>query len=428
MNESPTAPDSVDKTEEVRQSIRASRSRGRLKWVVLAAMTAAIAAAAVWWFQRGDRETAYRTAAVDRGDIVITATATGTLEPKSRVTVGAEISGQIEEVLVEQNDQVEKGQVLARFDTERLENSLAQAEASLAQARASLETALASREEAKLNEQRVERLHEKGAASDQALEQARAEHKRAAAQVESARASIRQARATVSAHLTDLEKATIVSPVDGVVLSRKIEPGNTVAASFQAPELFVLAEDLSEMELHVDLDEADVGLVEADQSATFTVDAWPDRTFDATVQLVALNPTITNNVVTYTTELEVDNEEGLLRPGMTATATIHTGRREDVLRVPNTALRFVPPESGEDDEEGFRIGPPHREDQEEEPDRDTVYRLVDGQPRLTHVQTGRTDGRYTEIRAGDIAAGDLVVTGITETDAGRDSAGSEEPS
>ena len=422
MNETPEQTDPDDKTAEVRDSIRANRTRGRLKWVVIIAIVGGLVAAAFWWFGGEEEKTRYRTEEANRGDIVMTATATGSLEPKSRVTVGAEISGLIEEVMVEQNDRVQKDQPLARFDTTKLENALAQSEANLAQARASLAQAEASLEEAKFNEQRTERLHKEGSASDQALEQARAQRKRAAAQVQSARASIQQAQASVSLNRTDLSKATIVSPVDGVVLSRAVEPGNTVAASFQSPELFVLAEDLRDMELHIAVDEADVGLVEEGQSATFTVDAWPDRTFDASVQLVALNPTVTNNVVTYKTELDVDNEEGLLRPGMTATATIQTGKREDVLRVPNAALRFVPPKAGEE-KGGIRIG--RRRDDKQEPDDDTVYRLVDGEPEKVQIQTGRSDGRHTEVRAGELEAGTPLVTGIERSSDGKKSGGGE---
>jgi HlyD family secretion protein len=409
-----------DDTDEVRETIRTNRTRSWWTWGIVIVVLLGLVGAVVWWWQSGEQKTRYRTVSADRGDIVLTATATGSLEPKRRVTVGAEVSGQIEEVVVGQNDRVEKDDVLARFDTEELTNSLDQSKANLAQARASLEQARASLEEAEFEAKRTKRLYETGSTSEQSLERARAERRRAAAQVESARASVRQARAAVEVDRTNLEQATIVSPVDGVVLSRSVEPGNTVAASFQTPELFILAEDLREMELHVGVDEADVGLVQEGQSATFTVDAWPDRTFDAEVQLVALQPTITNNVVTYTTELDVDNPERLLRPGMTATATIQTGRREDVLRVPNTALRFLPPKR--DEKGGIRIGPGR--DDEREPDRDTVYQLVDGEPKKVHVTTGRSDGRHTEIESGEIEAGDRLVTGIEESSK-QDSASSD---
>jgi HlyD family secretion protein len=408
-DQNPPDESASSKSDDVRRTLQSSRTRGRLRWILTAVVLIAAAATAAWWFFSEDAEgTSYHTATADRGDIDLTATATGSLEPKREVTVGAEISGLIEEVMVEQNDRVTQGQPLARIDTTRLENSLAQAEANLAQARAGLQQAKASLEEAKLEEERAVALFEKGSTSKQALQQARAARKRAEAQVESSRASIAQARASVKLQRTDLRKATVYSPVDGVVLDRKVEPGNTVAASLQTPELFVLAEDLSDMELHVGIDEADISLVEGGQSATFTVDAWPDQTFEATVELVALNPTVTNNVVTYTAELDVDNTERRLRPGMTATVTIQTGRRNDVLRVPNTALRFLPPKTGE--EGGFRLGPPR--DEERRPESDTVYRLVDGEPQKVHVETGRSDGKHTEIRGGDLEADDTVVTGI----------------
>lgn len=412
-----------DQSAEVRATLQANQSRSRIVWLALLVLAAAGVAGGIWWWSGEEPQPDYQTTTADRGDIVMTATTTGSLEPKREVTVGAEVSGQIEEVLVEQNDRVEKGQKLARLDTTALENSLAQSRAELGQARASLAEAEASLEEAKLDEQRTERLFEEGSSSRQALEQARASRARAEAQVQSARARVQQASAAVSVQKTDLEKATIVSPVDGVVLSRSVEPGNTIAASFETPELFVLAEDLTDMQLHVSVDEADVSLVEQGQSATFTVDAWPDRSFDATVQLVALQPTVDNNVVTYKTELDVENTDRDLRPGMTATATIQTGRREDVVRVPNAALRFVPPPSNE--QGGMRFGPP-RDDRRSEPDEDTVYRLVDGEPQKVHIQTGRSDGRHTEILTDNIEPGDVLVTGIgrRRSNAGRSPAGS----
>ena len=422
--QTPDTETDTSKSDEVRRTLQSSRTRGRLRWLLIGTVVLAAAATAMWWFLGDDdTKTAYHTAAVDRGDIVLSATATGSLEPKRKVTVGAEISGLIEDVMVEQNDRVTQGQPLAKIDTTRLENSLAQAEANLAQARAGLHQAQASLEEAQLEQDRAETLYEKGSTSKQALQQARAARKRAQAQVESARASIAQARASVKLQRTDLSKATIYSPVDGVVLDRKVEPGNTVAASLQTPELFVLAEDLSDMELHVGIDEADVSLVEAGQSASFTVDAWPDETFEAQVELVALNPTVTNNVVTYTAELDVDNPERKLRPGMTATVTIQTGRRTDILRVPNTALRFLPPKSEESG--GFRLGPPR--DEERKPNTDTVYRLVDGEPTEVHVETGRSDGKFTEIRGGDIDPDDRVVTGIRRESDEEESPDASEP-
>lgn len=235
-------------SESVMATIRAQQARGRGARRALAAVLVLLVAAIIGWMVWPESApTRWRTETVGRGDMQLTATATGSLEPKSEVSVGAEISGLVQQVRVDENDPVSIGQVLARFDTDELEVALEQAQAQLALSRA----------------------------------------------------SVRQARATVSQARTRLEKAVITSPINGVVLKRAIEPGTTVAASFQTPELFLLAEDLSAMELHVSMDEADVGLVHPDQSASFTVDAWPGRAFPAKVLKVHLYPTVENNVVTY---------------------------------------------------------------------------------------------------------------------------------
>ncbi|MCB1679834.1 MAG: efflux RND transporter periplasmic adaptor subunit [Halioglobus sp.] len=234
---------------------------------------------------------------------------------------------------VAENDQVRRGQVLARFDAEELDVALQQATAGLALARASLFEATATLEEAVIDERRIRSLVQRKMQPRATLDEAVAKRKRAEGGEAYARATVQQAEATLSQARTRLEKAVITSPIDGVVLQRSIEPGTTVAASFQTPVLFLLAHDLGQMELHVSMDEADVSMVAAGQRATFTVDAWPNREFDARVLKVYLYHTVENNVVTCTTVLAVDNAEHLLQPGMTATATIFTGRRQQALRV-----------------------------------------------------------------------------------------------
>ncbi|WP_417567023.1 efflux RND transporter periplasmic adaptor subunit [Marinobacter sp.] len=396
---------------EVNRIIRSERKRGRasrLAWLIVLLVLLALSG---WWLWPDDKEVLWQTHRLDRGNMVLTATATGSLEPKSEVSVGAEISGLITRVLVDENDQVTEGQVLALFDTDELEVALEQAEAQLALAQASVAEAEATLQESRVDERRVNALRERGTSAQAELDAAMAARKRAEAKLAYARASVRQADASVSQARTRLEKAVISSPIDGVVLQRSIEPGNTVAASFQTPVLFLLAEDLKEMELHVSMDEADVGLVEAGQNATFTVDAWSGREFSAKVLKVHLYPAVENNVVTYTTVLSVNNSEGLLRPGMTATATVETGRREDVLRVPNMAFRFTPPEADAGGgglfshpgarAGGNRLGPSN-----------TVWVMRDGQPTRMVVRTGASDGRFTELTGDELAEGDTVVTGI----------------
>lgn len=392
----------------VLRSLGKSRSRWWRLGIFLALL---LGAGLAYFFLRGDKpqeeQTQWRTAALDIGDIVTIASATGDLKPQRVIKVGAEISGRIETVSVEINDSVKKGQVLATFDTKSLQNSLEEAEASLDAVRADIVRARATRAEALSNESRTQSLADKGATSTKDLEAAKAASKRASADLQSILAQERLSKARLETAKANLAKAAITAPIDGVVLSRNIEPGNTVASSFQAPELFVIAEDLRRMELHVAVDEADVGRVKAGQSATFTVAAWPEEVFSAKVSKVYLSSSTTNNVVTYTVVLEVDNTQGLLRPGMTATATITTGTESDVLRVPNRALRFTPePE----DEGGFRFGPPMQAKQHSTSD--GVWVLRNGTPTHVPVVIGATDGRYTAIKSDTLKAGDLVLVGM----------------
>jgi HlyD family secretion protein len=396
---------------EVRRVIHSERNRGRIGRFASLVALLAVAVLAGWWFWPDDGEVQWQIHRLDRGDMVLTATATGSLEPKSEVSVGAEISGLITRVMVDDNDQVNEGQVLALFDTDELEVALEQAEAQLALSRASVAEAEATLEEARVDERRISALRQRGTSAQAELDSAIAARKRAEAKLAYARASVRQAEASVLQARTRLEKAVITSPINGVVLQRSIEPGNTVAASFQTPVLFLLAEDLKAMELHVSMDEADVGMVEAGQTATFTVDAWSGRAFSAEVLKVHLYPSVENNVVTYTTVLSVDNNEGLLKPGMTATATIETGRRENVLRVPNMAFRFIPP-SADSGGGGLFSHPGSRAGGNRAGPSNTVWVMRDGELARVVVETGASDGRYTELPGNELAEGDQVITGM----------------
>ncbi len=396
---------------EVSRVIRSERKRGRAGRLVWLIVLLALLAFGGWWLWPDDGEVQWQVHNLDRGDMVLTATATGSLEPKSEVSVGAEISGLITQVLVEENDQVTEGQVLALFDTDELAVALEQAEAQFALSRASVAEAEATLEETRVDERRISALRERGTTAQAELDSAVAARKRAEAKLAYSRASVRQAEASVLQARTRLEKAVITSPINGVVLQRSIEPGNTVAASFQTPVLFLLAEDLKAMELHVSMDEADVGMVEAGQTATFTVDAWSGREFSAEVLKVHLYPSVDNNVVTYTTVLSVNNSDGLLKPGMTATATIETGRREDVLRVPNRAFRFTPPAT-DGSGGGLFSHPGARAGSNRSGPSNTFWVLRDGEPIRVVVQTGASDGRYTELPDGELAEGDKVITGM----------------
>ncbi|MGM0578158.1 MAG: efflux RND transporter periplasmic adaptor subunit [Myxococcota bacterium] len=413
--------------EEVRTTLAASRRSRRWRWIATALIVAALGVGA-WLLTRrlGEPPPApsYLTEAVDRGDVVTAVTATGTIEAVRVVEVGAEISGRVVTVEAEVNDEVAEGQVLARLDTEPIEARLEEAEARLDSARASTRQALATLREARLAEKRVKRLDAGGVAAEQQLEEAVAARQRAEASYAAAKAQQRLAEAQLKEVQTDLDKAVIESPVSGIVLTRSVEPGNAVAAQFQTPVLFTIAQDLRDMELRLAVDEADVGRVAGGMPATFTVDAWPDRAFEGEVSLVSFAPTVEQGVVTYETRVSVDNEGRLLRPGMTATATITSSRVEDVLRIPNAALRFAPPRA-------MRGGPPspfpmrkQRSEQDEDADRTerrrpsgpVVWVLRGGDLHAVAVTTGVTDGTWTEIRSGDLDAGDRVVVGVERSE------------
>jgi HlyD family secretion protein len=401
------------------------RARAHLRQPrALAALGAALAIALIWGLQSGETETRYETTAVRRGDLRVTVTATGTLQPINQVDIGSELSGTIRSVEVDFNDAVRKGQVIARLDTTRLEAQVLQSEAALAAANARVEQAEATRVEADAQLARLEHVREISGGkvpSLTELDTARATAGRARADLASARAAVAQARATLDAQLTDLRKAVIRSPIDGVVLKRAIEPGQTVAASLQAPILFTLAEDLRHMELLVAVDEADVSRVAEKQRATFGVDAWPDRSFEAEVVQVRYGADALEGVVTYGALLRVDNPERLLRPGMTATAEITVQQIADALLVPNAALRFSPPEGDEQASRGLlralMPGPPRRanggrETRESGPQQQRVYRLEDGALGRVGLTIGASDGIWTEVRTGELTVGDALAVDV----------------
>jgi len=324
---------------------QAPRSRSTLFRVVIAAVVLAVLGGGFWYWKShrsaGD-EGAFRTAPVERGNIRVAISSTGTLSATSTITVGSQISGQVLEVLVDFNDRVVEGQILAKIDPRTYEAQIEQGSAQIASARASLEQAVANQRNARLDYERKSELVGRQLVARSDLDLARAALDQANAQVASAQAQIRQQSASTETTRVNLERTVIRSPVDGVVLTRSIEPGQTVAASLQAPELFKIAEDLSQMKIELSVDEADIGQVQAGQGVSFTVDAFPDRQFRGTVSQVRLAATTTNNVVTYPVVVSVDNSDGTLLPGLTVNAEIEVSRRDDVLKVSNAALRFKP--------------------------------------------------------------------------------------
>jgi HlyD family secretion protein len=387
-----------------------------------------VGAAAAFMGRGGGDAVRYQTANAERGDLTVTVTATGTVQPVTEVQVGIEVSGTVAEVLADYNDRVKVGQVLLRLDTAKLKAQALQSAAALKAAEAQLLQAQATVKESQANLSRLEDVRKLSGGkvpSQQDIDTAEAALERAQAAQGSAEASIAEAKAGLSVDDTNLAKAVVRSPVDGIVLSRSVEPGQTVAASLQAPNLFLLAESLSQMEVDVAVDEADVGQVKEGQPATFTVEAYPDRQYPAVISQVRYFPTTLQGVVTYQAVLSVNNADLTLRPGMTATAEITVAKRQGALLVPNAALRFAPKNQGaQRDDRSFvtRVLMPFRRpprERREAPGKDDlpqkVWVMKDGAPAAVRIKTGATDGRMTEVVAGDLAPGTPLLVDVLPT-------------
>lgn len=366
-------------------------------WVLLSA--GLFVALTAWILLSPKPPQTYLKGKAEVGTIRSIVTATGTLQPIDKVTVGAEVSGRIDEVLVDFNDKVQKGQIIARISIEELSARAQQADATVAQFEATL---------AKANNdlERAVALRDKGFVSKAGYDTALVARNTAQANLKSARAQAQQAQA-------NLAKAAIRSPIDGIVLDRKIERGQTVAASFQAPELFVIASDLSKLELTVDIDEADIGEVVVGQEATFTVDAFPAQVFKAKVSELRNAARTIQNVVTYQGVLSVENAKGLLKPGMTATADITVKIAENVTTVPNGALRFVPDATA---------AAPSMAPQPTVAPADPIatgkgklWSEVKGQaPTSRDVTLGITDGQRTQVTSPNVKAGEEFILDVEQ--------------
>ena len=403
----------------------ASNRRSKyVRWIAAAlVLLAAIAGYRLLTSRSQNRLPLYETEPVTRATLRVTVSATGNLAPTNKIEIGCEQSGTIETVMVQENDRVTKGQVLARLDVSKLQDQITKSQAALSSYQAKLaqaETTLQLDQASLDRDKEVSRLSGGKVPSKTEMESAQATLDRAQADVLSARADLNQGRASLSSDQTNLSKASIRSPVNGVVLSRAAEPGQTVAAGLQVTTLFMVAEDLRQMDLKVDVDEADVGGVKDGQAATFTVDAYPGRKYSARVTRVAYGSTTKNNVVSYSTVLKVKNDDLSLRPGMTATAEIATVTRDNALLVPNAALRFTPatpagaPPSGGLLDSLLPHPPADKSSQsaatKSKGSSQQVWALVDGKPLAIPVTVGVTDGRFTEITGGDLKEGMQVIT------------------
>jgi len=429
---------STDSTEDLATIVHRGSAKPVRKWIIIGVVLVVLIGTILYVRAKSSEDEGkptFVTETVKRGNLSLGITTTGNLGPTNKVSVSSELSGIAEQVYVDRNDEVKKGQPLAKLDTRKLNQQIAKTEATLAAANARVNQVQATLKESEANLTRLKELHKLSGGrtpSKADLDTAEAVSDRAKADLESAIASAAGSEADLKAIQSDASKAIISSPVDGVVLVRSIEVGQTLAASFNAPELFVIAEDLRKMELLVAVPEADIAQVSKGQTATFSVDASPNRSYSATVKLVSFGSTVLDNVVTYQAELEVNNDDLTLRPGMTATATIDVSKRENVLMVPAAALRFKP--QNPDQQAGganapkktfmqsITFQPPRRSmgrrpigngagDRKRggEGEESHLYILSDGNPVEIPVKIGLSDGRNTEIITDRLKENDEII-------------------
>jgi HlyD family secretion protein len=404
--------------------------RKRLKrWLIISALLVAVIVIAwvIWAKRENSNSVQYKTEQVRSGNLTVVVTATGTLQSTNKVDVGSELSGIIKSVEVNYNDQVKAGQILARLDTSKLDAQVTQSKAALESAQAKVLQAQATVLETrnKLAQfQKVRELSQGKVPSQTEFDAAEAAFARAKADEASAKAAVSQAQATLKANETDLAKSYIRSPINGIVLTRGVEPGQTVAAAFTAPVLFTLAEDLTQMELHVNVDEADVGKVQEGQKATFSIAAYPNRTFDARITQARYGSSTTSGVVTYETVLKVNNKDLSLRPGMTATADITVKKIENAVLIPSAALRFTPPVPVKEEKKaptsllGSLFPRPPRPSDQQNKDRannkknQVVWTFINEKLSSVPVTIGDTDGNMVEMASGDLKPGMPLVVDI----------------
>lgn len=372
------------------------------KIVVLSVIALVIVAAGLFFYFKGNgKNTAYKAEKISRGEIKSTVTATGTVNAVTTVSVGTQVSGTIQKLFVDFNSPVKKGQLLAQIDPSTFQGQVDQARANLMSAQANVEKAKVAVVDARRTYERNKELFAQNFIARSDLDTAETTMHSVLAQQKVTQAQVEQARAALKIVETNLQYANIISPVNGTVISRNVDVGQTVAASFQTPTLFSIAQDLTKMQINTSVDEADIGKVQAGQEVSFTVDAYPDMVFAGKVSEVRNAPTTVSNVVTYDVIVKVDNPQLKLKPGMTANVSITIETRADVLRVPNAALRFKPAETK--DGKGIRT-------EQREMKGTKVWILEQDKPRSVQITTGLSDGRYTEISSGQLKAGQEVIT------------------
>jgi HlyD family secretion protein len=378
------------------------RPRYRKSWLA-GLLVLAIAAGIAAWMSWGARAPAhYTTVALTRGAIARTVTATGTVNPELTIIVGTYVSGVIQELFCDYNTVVKKGQVCAKIDPRPYQTIVDQSRANLAVARAQLAKDKANLLYTKVRYERTARLVQTNATSQDAVDAAKSNYEQAEAQILFDEATIQQRQAMLDAALVNLDYTNIVSPVDGVVVSRNVTVGQTVAASFQTPTLFLIATDLTKMQVDTNVSESDIGGIRLADASTFTVDTFPKRVFRGKVSQVRQSPQTVQNVVTYDVVVSVDNSDLALKPGMTAAVRIVVDERADVLRVPNQALRYAPSTPGS--------AAPRQRLGASETAEGQVWVLRNGVPTAVTVALGLEDDSFTEVVGGDLKPGDQVIT------------------
>jgi HlyD family secretion protein len=384
----------------------------RSLWVATVVIAVAMMATTYYYTRDVAAEApTFTTAQVTRGTIVATVEATGTLEAVTTVQVGSQVSGTISALHADFNSEVRKGQIIAELDASLFQTQVEQAQATVVRLQADVDRAKVQAADAALKLKRAHELFDRQLIPATDLETAESNARSADAAVKGAEAQVVQARASLNQAQVNLSHTIIRAPIDGVVIARNVDVGQTVASSLQAPTLFIIARDLTEMRVNASIDESDIGEIDPKQKVTFRVDAYPNEIFTGTVSQVRLQPVVQQNVVSYVTVIDVPNPELKLKPGMTAAVTIETGRADDVLKVPNAALRFTPrsPETARD---GRGNG---RGSSSSEHVREAVWVLAQDLPTRVPVETGITDGRDTAIVGGDLQSGVPVVTGTAST-------------
>lgn len=381
----------------------------RRKLIFIGAIVIVVVGAAYLWSRNGSDKVSYRTEKIDRGDIVVNISATGTLNAVTTVLVGSQVSGTISKIYVDYNSQVREGELLAQIDPTFLQATVSEQSANVDRARAQVN-------EAARNFERTKQLFEKSLISQADLDAAITLR-------ETAEASLKQAEASLERAKVNLRYATIKSPIDGVVISRDVDVGQTVAASLSAPTLFTIANDLSRMQVEASIDEADIGNVKEGQKVVFRVDSYPEEEFTGVVSQIRLAPVVSQNVVTYNVIIDVSNSELKLMPGMTANVVIEVARRDDVLRAPLQAIRFVPPvvtrvaadKAGDSASRGTPTASVRSEGKKpdsRDPSRARLWVLEGTAPKAVPIVKGLQSPRYVEIVDGELKEGDEVIVGM----------------